>query len=136
MALSRDDTTTSQRSIRRAGTRRGTAFLVEALFVLVLLMASIAVFVRLFSGAQLAGMHANRTSQAVIAATNCAEEFCADPQGVAPKSTQGDFVITCDVTPTKRQAGTYYEAHIVVSAEGETIYELVSARYVSGGDAS
>ena len=136
MALSGGSAFGEVHSARHQVNRRGTGFLVEALLVLALLMACLAVFVRLFSAAQLEGLHANHISEAVIVATNCAEEFCADPTGVDGSSSRDGFDVTCEVTPTRRDGGTYYEAHIVVSANDEKLYELDTSRYVSGGDAS
>ena len=134
MALSSGSAFGETHSSRRQTNRRGTGFLVEALFVLAFLMACVAVFVRLFSAAQLEGMRANNTSEAIIVATNCAEEFCANPTEVEKTSSRDGFDVTCDVSPQQRDGGTYYTAHIVVSAQGETFYELDTSRYVSGGE--
>lgn len=124
----------------RRQTRRGTAFLIEALVVLAFLMMSLAVFVQLFSSAQLEGLHANRVSQAVIAATNCAERFSADPTGVARNTTADGLEVTCDVASTQHAGGILYEATIVVrdsTDADEELYTLQTSRYVSdaqGGD--
>lgn len=116
---------------RLRGAHRGTAFLVEALVVLALLMASLSVFVRLFTSAQLVGLNATQASQAVLLATNKAEEFAADPTGVEKTTSQDGFTTTCEVTETRRTAGTLYDATITVSDERGELYELHTARYVS-----
>lgn len=123
-------------AVRQHTSQRGMAFLVEALIILAFLMLSLAVFVRLFVGAQLEGIAANRKSEAVLAATNIAEEFSANPTGVATTSEVGDLVVTCDVKPDKREAGTLYNATIVVTHDSEEVYRLQTARYVSGGEVS
>lgn len=114
---------------------QGFSFLIEALAVVVFLMVALAIFARLFAGAQIEGIEANHRSQAVLLATNIAEEFSANPTGVQTSATQGDLEATCDVSPQKRDAGTYFEAHIVVrekdKASGEPLFELDTSRYVS-----
>lgn len=130
MALSSELGSSSQ--IAHRVSHRGIAFLVEALVVLAFLMLAMAVFVQLFAGAQLEALHANDLSEAVLAATNRAEEFSADPTGVLATSEEGDFVITCDVTPNTMAGGTLFEATIVVQKNGDDIYTLETSRYVSG----
>ena len=121
---------------RQSISQRGMAFLVEALVILAFLMFSLAVFVRLFVGAQLEGVAATRKSEAVLLATNVAEEFSANPTGVVAQSETDGLDVVCDVEPQKREAGTLYRATIVVSHEGEEVYRLLTSRYVSGGDAT
>lgn len=136
MAISNEMSSTTR---TRSGARHGMAFFVEALVIMAFLMMSLAVFVQLFATAQLEGASANRLSEAVLVATNRAEEFSADPVAVQASTTEGDFEVTCDVTPTTRAGGTYYEATIHVLADGEQVYELQTARYVtnaSGGEAT
>ena len=99
-------------------------------------MSSLAVFARLFVGAQLEGIEANRKSEAVLAATSCAEVFSADPTSVAKRTKAGDLVVTCNVEPRKLDDGTLYEATIVVSHDTGEVYRLKTSRYVSGGDAT
>ena len=54
-----------------------TAFLVEALVLLMVLIATLAVFSTLFSSALVAGKHSARLNEAVLAASNEAESFSA-----------------------------------------------------------
>lgn len=110
---------------------RGMAFLIEALVVLAFLMASLAVFVKLFTSAQLEGLGANNLSQAVILATNTAEVFSADPTGMQETVTEGDLIATCKVEEDKHNAGTLYNATITVTDGTNELYTLRTARYVS-----
>lgn len=105
--------------------------------VLAFLMVSLAVFVQLFSMAQIEGVSANNLSQAALLASSCAEEFSANPKNVAAKTDEAGFVVTCDVKPTAQDAGTLYEATITVSKDDAEVYTLSTSRYVSntGGDA-
>ena len=114
---------------------RGVAFLIEALVILAFLMASMAVFAKLFAAAQLEGLAATHLSQAVIAATNRAEEFSANPtKGFEPQSSDGLRTVT-EVEEIQHGAGKLYNATIIVydeSTGGDEIYRLETARYVSG----
>lgn len=131
MAISDEmNATTRVRETRR----RGAAFLFEAIVTLAFLMAALAIFVQLFSSAQLEGLRANQLSDAVIVASNRAEEFSADPTGTQGTTTEGSFEVTCTVTPTKQATGTYYDAVIEVFSKGEQVYELHTARYVSDAE--
>ena len=121
---------------QRSGGHRGIAFLIEALVVLAFLMISLAVFVKLFSSAQLEARSSNRMSEAVQLATNRAEEFSCDPTHAAGEKEEDGLRLTCEVTPTKRAAGILYEATITVHDdryEQQGIYTLVTSRYVSNG---
>lgn len=122
-----------------------TAFLVEALVLLVVLIASMAVFTQLFASSASTANHADRMTQAVLAAENAAEEFSSNPaavasgrevgEGVAAGSTavaDGDLAVTCEVESESTSAGTLYTAHITVSDDSEQLYELDAKRYVSG----
>lgn len=122
----------AQSSSKRTGSgHRGMAFLIEALVVLAFLMASLAVFVKLFTSAQLEGLGANNLSQAVILASNTAEEFSVDPTGVQETTTEGNFVVTCEVAEEEHDAGTLYNATITVTDGTNELYTLRTARYVS-----
>lgn len=121
---------------QRSSGHRGIAFLIEALVVLAFLMISLAVFVKLFSAAQLEARSSTRMSQAVQLATNQAEEFSADPTHVDTEKELDGLKLTCEVKPTKHAAGTLYEATITVHDEQygqQNIYTLATSRYVSNG---
>lgn len=119
----------------------GAAFIVEAMLLLVFLIASIAVFTQAFALAAEKSAEADELSRAVAAASNVAERFAADPQSVTSSSTEGDLVVLCDVTSEGRDGGTLYEATIEVyeansaneaSADGaEPLYSITTARYES-----
>ena len=126
----------AQGTKRTNNPHRGMAFLIEALVVLAFLMASLAIFVKLFSGAQLEGISANRRSQAVLLATNVAEEFSAHPTGVAATIEQDGLVATCSVEELAHKAGTLYNATIAIADGGNEVYVLHTARYVSAAEKS
>ena len=116
--------------------RRNVSFLIEAMVVLGLFMACMSVFVQLLASAQLQGRAANITSEAVLAATNVAEDFCANPTGVSKTTTAGDLTIACVVDSSPHDAGTLYSATITVEHDEQVVYTLHTARYVhgAGGD--
>lgn len=126
---------------RKRSNWAGTAFMVEALVLLAVLVACMAVFTQLFAHAITTAQESERTSNAVIAAQNAAEEFSADPEsvyagkpvgeGVAANGTEDEQVV-CNVTKTAQAAGTLYAAHITVSDSVGIAYELDVTRYVSG----
>lgn len=131
-------------------TWHGAAFIVEALVLLAFLMASLAVLVGLMGSAHERGSAADELSCATILAANDAEKFAADP--AAPHdaerfaSVDGSLVKLGDgnaedgtpvyelvriVTPRTQEAGTLYEARILVSCDGKPVYELSTSRYAS-----
>lgn len=60
-----------------------TAFVVETLILLVALVSSMGVLTQLFSQSIAVSQQSERLCQAVSVAENAAEEFAADPTGVA-----------------------------------------------------
>jgi type II secretory pathway pseudopilin PulG len=127
----------STQTTQRRPIEHGRSFLIESLIVLGFLMASLAVFAQIFSGAQIEAVRARQLSQAVQLATNCAERFSADPTSVPAKYEEGGLVVTCVVEPTPNgDAGTLYEASITVrdatGATEEEVYALHTSRYVQG----
>lgn len=124
--MSNQGTTRSLRS-----SHRNMAFLIEALVVLAFLMVSMAVFVRLFAGAQVEGLSSVRQSQAVLAATNGAEEFSANPADVTDFTTEDGLMVSFDVSDEAHGTGTLYDATITVRDGEDEIYVLHTARYVS-----
>lgn len=117
-----------------------TAFMVEALVLLAVLVACMAVFTQLFAHALTTTHNSERLSSAVAVAQSAAEEFSADPvavcagqevgQGIAAHGTD-EFSVSCNVSSTPQEAGTLYAAHISVSDENGQAYELDATRYVS-----
>ncbi len=122
---------TAQGASNRSQGHRGTAFLIEALVVLAFLMVALAVFVQLFSKAQIQGVKANQLSQAVLIATNYAEEFSANPSKVEAQKEKDGLTATCKINEDKHTAGTLYDATIEVSDGTQTVYTLHTSRYVS-----
>ena len=124
-----------------AGHSGSVAFVVEALLLLVALIAAMAVFTQLFAASMTTADQAKRTSTAAIVAQSAAEEFSADAASVAAGKTVGagvaengaeGFDVTCDVTSQKESAGTMYAAHITVSDSAGVAFELDTTHYVSG----
>ncbi len=129
-----------------AATRQGkkpwtsTAFMIEALALLFVLVASLAVFTALFASSANSAKQAQRISDATAVAQNAAEEFSANPAAVEAGKNVGsnayrassEFDVSCDVSKDAQATGTLYCAHITVSdSEGEA-YALDVARYVEG----
>ena len=133
-------------------TWHGTAFVVEALVLLVFLAFALAVFMQLFGAAHARGVEERQLTQAVLLASNAAEEFAAAPQAgsasaafdsdgnelsstAEAEGTAGSYVVASKVTPESTPGGTLYRANITVTCDGETDYQLESARYASDGAA-
>lgn len=113
--------------------KRGLAFVVEALILLAFLAGSIAVFMQLFGSASLRGTDAVELDDAVMLATNVAEHFAADPGAIPAEFQEGPYAVRCDVAREPQPAGSMYTLHVVVSNDqGDELYALESARYVSG----
>lgn len=131
-------------------TWHGTAFVVEALVLLAFLAFALAVFMQLFGAAHVRGAEERQLTQAVLLASNAAEEFAATPQAGSTSTAfddagnelaqaagaEGAYVVTCEVTPERTQGGTMYRANIMVTCDGAEVYRLESARYVSGAKAA
>lgn len=126
----------------------GTAFVVEALVLLAFLAFALAVFMQLFGAAHVRAAEERQLTQAVLLASNAAEEFAAAPQagsttarfdasgsGSAPMDAEGGYQVTSDVTSERTEGGTLYRADIAVACDEEVVYQLETARYVSDGAA-
>lgn len=92
----------------------GVAFLVEAMLLLVVLIASLAVFTQLFGAAVDRGERSEQLSQAVAAVSSATEEFIANPSQAGGVWRQGDLVVSCQVEGEERAGGTLW--HATVSA--------------------
>lgn len=125
----------------------GMAFLVEALFLLVFIAGSVAVFFSLFATSGAMGNQSAELTKAVTMASNEAEKLAADPVGyaeLAPVETANDD-LTAVVVVDKSQgkAGTMYNAEILVYRTSDyaaqdadngsitPVYTLGTSRYVS-----
>lgn len=117
----------------------GAAFVVEALLLLVFLAFALAVFMQLFGAAHSRGIEERQLTQAVLLASNDAEVFASNPQAGSSATRFDAYAVDREVTTERSQSGTLYRATIVVTYDGQDVYELESARYVSdaaeGGDA-
>ena len=122
-------------SLRRnqKGAWRGTALIVEILIILVVVVACLTVFVKLFSYAYTSNAYDQHRAHAITLATNQAERFAADtsPATGTFAQSEGKYTTTWTITaePTKR--GTLYSAVISVSYADQELYTLSTASYVS-----
>lgn len=121
----------TRESQSRRSSWHGAAFLVEALILLAFLIASMAIFFQLFSAASMQGKESVRLTEAVTLASSAAEEFAADPTSVPAGQTVNGYQVEWNVTPHATSAGVLYDAHIVVSQDGQELYALDTSRYVS-----
>lgn len=112
------------------------AFIVEAMLLLVFLIASLAVFMQLFSLAIEKSQDSGHLTDAVAAASTTAERFAAEPDSVPAVSKVNGLTVKCDVTPTKHDRGTVFTANIAVylgnDTTGEPIYTVTTSSYESG----
>ncbi len=128
------------------------AFMVEALVLLVVIVAAMAVFSSLFANATLSAKSAEQTTQAVQLASNAAEEFSNDPAAVAQGQVVGlgyaidgfthdGLTVHTAVSDEQTDEGTLYTAHIAVTQEGDSgqsqadeLYAIDVTRYVKGAN--
>lgn len=120
--------------------RATTAYIIEALALLAVLVASMAVFTQLFAASTQTAASSSRLCRAVSVAENAAEEFSANPAAVEggestglgiANGTSDGFTVKTKVTKDKREAGTLWHAHITVSDDAGKAYELDTQRNVS-----
>ena len=111
----------------------GTAFLVEAMLLLVFVVASIAVITQLFSASVNQIQDSERLSQAVALTTSQAERFAASPGSAAGEESSDDLRIVCEVEDERTAAGTLYRAHITAydQVTNEVVYSIDTSRYES-----
>ena len=138
-------TQTSERS-----SWQGTAFIVEALLLLVFLIASSAVFVQMFALASQQGAESVQLARAVAAASDVAERFAANPASVKDAQVVDDLLVTCSDEETTHERGTLHTATIAVYAQdtagtigtqrtgdvaavptGEPLYSITTSRFES-----
>lgn len=122
-----------QRNARVAGTTwHGIGFLIEAMVLLAFVALAIAVFFRLFAFAKERSSANTELSQAVVYASNAAEQFAAAPETMSGYAKARDnYYITCSVTSEDTAVGTMYNAIINVSSQdtGELLYSLATSKY-------
>ena len=139
--------TASKQGAQRPGWSN-TAFVVEALVLLVVLIACMAVFTQLFARSASLAADTERMATATALAQSAAEEFSSDPESVAVGRQVGlgvsagnvaaaglddsdDFTVSCTVDAAPTTAGVLYTAHITVSDSLGEAYALTTTRYVS-----
>lgn len=121
----------------------GSAFIVEALLLLVFLMASLAIFTQLFALSAEQSAESDKLSQAVATASTVAERFSADPMSIEATEAVNGLVVQCDTSSETRDSGVMYKATISVyerdgaavsetTPKGDALYTITTARYVSG----
>lgn len=120
---------------RRTERTRGT-YLVEALLMLACLLLVLAVVMGMLGFAWAQGARTDRMQQAMSLAQGTAERFAADPEQVPPLQQDGSFTVTCEVEPEVQHAGTMLNAAVRVACDGEQLFELRTARYVSANGAA
>lgn len=118
-------------------TKVNTAFLIEALVLMAVLIASMAVFTQLFTHSAVAAHQAEELTRATLLAQNAAEEFSSDPAAVAAGDASAvdgsdGLTVSCDVDSDAQGRGTLYTAHITVSDDSGEVYALDASRYESG----
>ncbi|BDE97410.1 hypothetical protein CE91St30_27430 [Raoultibacter timonensis] len=129
----------------------GAAFILEALALLVFMMAFAVVLVQLFAATASRSIEAERLTGAIALATNDAETFAADPTlptetfyyavqdgtiAIANETDLNALAVTRSVHTEVRDNGIMYYADITVSQGNETIYEISTARYVGNEEAA
>lgn len=122
----------------RKGAWRGTALIVEILVILVVVVACLTVFVKLFSYAYTSNAYDQHRAHAITLATNQAERFAADTSPATGTFTQdeGKYTTTWTVTAEPTERGTLYSAVISVSYADQELYTLSTASYVSSAPAA
>lgn len=128
-------------------TKVNTAFLIEALVLMAVLIASMAVFTQLFTHSAVAAHQAEELTRATLLAQNAAEEFSSDPaagrrrqdgrpgrrrRGRSAVDGSDGLTVSCDVDSDAQGRGTLYTAHITVSDDSGEVYALDASRYESG----
>lgn len=119
----------------------GTAFIVEMLVLLVVVVSCLSVFIDIFATSQQKSEENDATVQAIHLATNAAEQFSANPTSVVELETFDNLVVHTVIDRQPQQAGTLYKATITVYEvdqidEGDytdPCYRLETARYVQAG---
>ena len=96
----------------------GAAFIVEALVLLVFLIASLAVIMQVTSG--------NTGGEYVLV-----DGQLVQPEGPIDVLDKSVYDLTRIVEAQSQPGGTLYTAHIYVSCGGEATYQIDTARYVS-----
>lgn len=141
---------------RREGGSTISAFVIEAVLLILFLAASLAVVMGMLSLSYRQETQAALETRAMSYAIECAERFVIDPEGQSASYAIAEegMAITCDVTSFQMAAGVMCYAHITVyptddvpvpvhplahlslpgsdeGSQGDIVFELDTARYVS-----
>jgi len=111
----------------------GAAFIIEAMLLLVFLIASVAVFTQLFAASIDRSARSENLTKAVTAAENTAERFAVDPSGTAGTYVVDNLTVVCESEGEDMAGGVLYHATITVYASGieEPVYTLATSSYES-----
>ena len=117
------------------GSWHGTALIVEVLIILVVVVACLGIFARLFSYAYSSNAHDQHRAHAITLATSKAESFAAANTLVAGTVMEkaDNYTTTSTVSATETARGTLFSAVITVLYEDEELYKVKTAHYVSAG---
>lgn len=117
------------------GSWHGTALIVEVLIILVVVIACLGIFARLFSYAYSSNAHDQHRARAITLATSKAESFAAANTLVAGTVTEkaDNYTTTSTISATETARGTLFTAVITVLYEDEELYQVETAHYVSAG---
>lgn len=110
---------------------RRSTFVVEALLLFMCLMIVIAVSISVIAFSASMGAGAAHKEAGIVMATNIAEQFASDPASLQESYVQGDYAADCAVEVSMDNAGTLYDATIVISWQDDEIYTLHTSQYVS-----
>ena len=110
----------------------GVAFLVEAIILMMFLVATMAVFTNLLMGSQALSSNTHELTAAIVATANEAESFATHPSEGGTTATRDGFTITCTTEAIPQAGGMLYVAHLVTeNAAGQEVYQLTTSKYVS-----
>ena len=110
----------------------GVAFFVEAIILMVFLVATMAVFTNLLVSSQVRGADTSVLTNAIVVTENEAEAFAAHPEAGTTTVKQGNLTITRTVEAVEGEGGTLYRAELVTTNQsGIQIYSLTTSKYVS-----
>lgn len=105
------------------------SFLVEAMLLLLFVMASLAVITSMLAESAERAAQSQALTDAVTLATTAAERFSADPLSAPTEGVAQNLVFTCDVTSDAREGGTMYKASIAVyEADGQALAGIAARK--------
>lgn len=122
----------SRATTRQRRTWHSMAFFVEAIILMIFLVATMAVFTNLLMGSQVRSAETRQLTNAIVATSNEAEAFAINPHEGTTVTSGDGFTITCTAEATPGKGGTLYSAQLITTnAQGAEIYRLSTSKYVS-----